>query len=100
MGRSRCQDLLRVDMNSKSCMPIGQKNINIEFGWWCYQSVGSSEMRIITFAARRMRRIREALGDDPALEATFQEVVTRYSASIPLRTWKEFTGQATEGREV
>ena len=70
--------------------------LDSEFFWFAYEHVGSTERRIRAFASLRMARIEEALGDDPALEATIQEVETKFSANIPPLVWKVFTGRATE----
>ena len=73
-----------------------EEKLDLEFFRWCNHQVISCDLRSEAFAALRMGRIEEALGDDPALEATIQDVETKYSANIKPLVWKVFSGKATE----
>ena len=76
-----------------------ETKLDIEFSNFFFMQGCSRNMRIRPFARRRMVRIEEALGDDPALEAAIQEVETEFSATVSPLAWKVFTGKATEAEK-
>ena len=77
-----------------------ETKLHIEFSNFFFMQGCSRNMRIRPFASRRMVRIEEALGDDPALEAAMQEVEKKFSATVSPLAWKVFTGKATEAERL
>ncbi len=73
--------------------------IDIRFGWFLYEQVGSNEMRQKPFAARRVNRIGDALADEESVRAAIDEVYEAYGKRVDGLGWKVFTGKASPEEE-
>jgi len=75
------------------------EKLDAEFGMFCRDQSGSSELRIKTFAAMRINRIADALNDDSAIEKAIDEACEEFSKNLKdspaWPAWKVFIGKAT-----
>jgi len=69
--------------------------IDIRFGWFANQCVGSSETRLESFSGRRIARIAEVLGNDET-SAVVQQTYAEYSKSVDPRIWDVFLNGTPE----
>lgn len=63
--------------------------VDIRFGWFANQCVGSSETRLESFSGRRIARIAEVLGEDET-SAAVQQAYAEYAKSIDPHVWEVF----------
>jgi hypothetical protein len=69
--------------------------IDIRFGWFANQCVGSTETRLESFSGRRIARIAEVLGDDET-SAAVEQAYAEYAKDIDPRTWDVFLNGTPE----
>jgi hypothetical protein len=62
--------------------------VDIEYCWFCYETVGSTDMRLNSFAWRRVSRIHEVLGD--AVSKVVDEVYQEYGKKQNPQFWNAF----------
>jgi hypothetical protein len=72
--------------------------VDIEYDWFLYGQVGSSDMRRRPFARRRIGRIQELLGD--AVDKVVGEVYEEYGKKQDPRSWEVFLHGTEEQRKA
>jgi hypothetical protein len=73
--------------------------IDLEFSSFVYQETGSSEIRRVPFARRRIARIAEALGEEEVAEAV-RQAYDEFAKGIDPRTWTIFLNGTPEERRA
>ena len=63
--------------------------LNVQYFWFLYAGTGSTEMRVESFAWRRIKRIAELLGDD-AVKGAFDEAEGEFRKSCDPQHWEIF----------
>jgi hypothetical protein len=63
--------------------------LGIEFLWFCYESPGSSDIRLRPFAYRRINRIAKCLGD-AVVGRAFTDAREEFAKTVDARAWRIF----------
>ena len=72
-------------------------HLDIGYWWFCFDQVGSSDMRQRLFAAKRAKRIVAALQlDDDEFKQIDTEVVAEFAKTYDSTWWRVFIGTATD----
>src|SRR5580704_11744699 len=74
------------------------RNLDRDFGFFLYGSVGSSEWRIREYANRRLNTIAKAIGEEEVKKA-FKHAEPEFAKGVDQRAWKIFREGTKEEQE-
>lgn len=75
------------------------KAIDIEYWWFLYEQVGTSETRSRAFAWRRVSRIEEIVGKEE-VDGAVKEAYDEYGKRLDAKAWNIFLNGTPEEREA